>query len=142
MDEPTSRKAVCFTHAKALVGGWRSCLGVSFSRASLPQQEIFDTHYSTPFGISANRKCKRYSANGHCLFSRGQASNITSFLLVGYTPTPRTPVVYGVSDLPSLPNRRIGDGDCRSATGVPRLVVRLDKSKVLSERKNFEWVGS
>jgi hypothetical protein len=36
----------------------------------------------------------------------------------------------------------LGDADFPSATGVPRLVVRLDESKMLSERKNFEWVGS
>jgi hypothetical protein len=42
---------------------------------------------------SARIESKRYSANGHCLFSWGQASNITSFLLVVER------LVYGVSDL-------------------------------------------
>src|SRR6266481_354735 len=100
VDEPTSREAVCVTHVMALVGGWRSCLGVSFSRASLPQQKIFDTHHCTPFRISADRKCKRYFANDHRLFSWDKQATSPPSLLVRYT-TRRTSVVMvdGVSDL-------------------------------------------
>jgi hypothetical protein len=50
--------------------------------------------------------------------------------------------MHGVSDLPNLSNRGMRDGDSLSATRVPRIRIRFDETKVLSERKNFEWAGS
>jgi hypothetical protein len=51
-------------------------------------------------------------------------------------------MVYGVSDLPNLPNRGMETEIFVAQVVCHAQGVRLDESKVLSERKNFEWAGS